>query len=82
MHELSLVAASGGYALVAMHGFLVAVACPCRAWALERWLQVAVQGLSWPTTCGIFLDQGFEPVSAALQGGFLTTEPGKALPSV
>ena len=38
-----------------------------------------VHGLSCSAACGIFLDQGSEPVSLALAGGFLTTElPGKS----
>ena len=36
---------------------------------------VRVHGLSCSVAWGIFLDQGFEPVSPALAGGFLTTVP-------
>ena len=50
---------------------------PCSA----RDSLVAVHGLSFSTTCGIFVPQlGIEPVSLALQGGFLTSgPPGKSL---
>ena len=36
---------------------------------------VAVHGLGCPTACGTSPDQGLEPVSAALAGGFFTTQP-------
>ena len=41
-------------------------------------------GLSCSVACGIFPDQGSrEPISPALAGGFLTTEPlGKSFPSL
>ena len=35
---------------------------------------VVAQGLSWPTACGVFSDQGSNP-SPASAGGFFTTEP-------
>ena len=37
---------------------------------------VAVHGLSCPMACGILVSRsGIEPLSSALEGGFLTTEP-------
>ena len=36
---------------------------------------VVVHRLSCSAVCGIFLDQGVEPVSPALASGFFTTEP-------
>ena len=46
MYGLSLVAESGDYSLVALHGFLIAVAS-----------RVAVHGLRALTECGILLKQ-------------------------
>jgi len=44
---------------------------------------VVVHRLSCPTACGIFLDQGVEPVPPALAGKFLTTgPPGKSCPFI
>ena len=34
---------------------------------------IVVHRLSFPAACGIFPDQGLEPVSSAVAGGFLTT---------
>ena len=40
---------------------------------------VVVHGHCCPAACGIFLDQGSNPVSPALAGGFFTTgPPGKS----
>ena len=36
---------------------------------------VELLGLSCSLACGIFPDQGLEPVSPALTGGFFTPEP-------
>ena len=36
---------------------------------------VVVHGLSCSEACGILPDQGSNPVSLALAGGFFTTEP-------
>ena len=48
----------------------------CGAGALGCTGSVAwVHGLSCPVACGIFHDQGLEPLSFALQGRFLTTGP-------
>ena len=75
--KFSLVVASGGYSLVAVHRLLIAVA----SLAAEHGLQstqssvVVAYGLSCLVTCGIFLDQGLNPASPALAGGFLTTGP-------
>ena len=39
-------------------------------------LVIAACGLSWPEACGILVPwTGIEPVSPALEGGFLTTGP-------
>ena len=54
---LSLVAASGAYSLVVVCGPLIVVASPFGSWALG----VVMPGLSCPTACGIFLDQGISP---------------------
>ena len=53
----------------------------CRAWILGmRAVVAAVHGLSCFMECAIFLGPGAEPVSLALQDGFLTTgPPGKSL---
>ena len=53
----------------------------CRAWGLGmRAVVAAVHGLSCFMECAIFLGPGIEPVSLALQDGFLTTgPPGKSL---
>ena len=67
VHGLSLVAESRGYSLAAEHGPRGGCFC-CGAGTQEH-------GLSWPTACGIFPDQGSEPVSPALTGRFLTTGP-------
>ena len=70
--------------LVVARGILVA-ACRifhCSAWA-SLWLWCAgskARGLNCPTECGILVPQpGIEPMSPALEGGFLTTgPPGKS----
>ena len=53
----------------------------CRAWGLGmRAVVAAVHGLSCFMECAVFLGPGIEPVSLALQDGFLTTgPPGKSL---
>ena len=64
MLEVSLVAASRGYSLVAVHGFLTAVDSV-----------VVEHGLSCSATCGL-PRPGVELASPALAGGrFFTTEP-------
>ena len=69
VHRLSLVAASRVYSSVVGHGLLTAVPP-----------YVAVHGLSCPTACEIFLDQGPNFVYPALAGGFsITGSPGKSL---
>ena len=60
----SLVVARGGYSLAGLCGLLIVVA-PL----------VVEHGLSCPTACGIFPDQGLNLHPPALAGGFLTTEP-------
>lgn len=65
----SLVAGSGDYSLVAMHGLFIVVAprvVEDGALGLQA-SGAAVHGLSCPATCGIFLDQG--------SPAFLTTVP-------
>ena len=58
-HGLSLVAVSGGYSLVAVHGLLIVVA----SLVVELGLQsgqasiVLVHGLSCSAACGISLEQ-------------------------
>ena len=46
------------------------------------WGLLSSLGLSCPSACGILIPQpGIEPVSPALEGGFLTTGPsGKSWP--
>ena len=77
-HGLLAVVAS----LVAEHGrslwstWTLAVAAP-GLWSPDS--VVVVHGLSSSSVCGIFPDQGYEPVSPAVAGGLFTTEPpGKA----
>ena len=61
-HGLSLLAASGGYSPVEVHGLLIAVASLCRTWALGPQASlVVVHRLSCLMACGIFLDQGSNP---------------------
>ena len=53
----------------------------CGVWALEHMGSVvAARGLSCPMACGILVPRpGIEPMSPALEGGFLTTgPPGKS----
>ena len=62
MHGLSLVAVSGDYSLVAVHGLLIEVAS-----LVELGLQggqasiVLVCGVSCSAACGISLEQGWNP---------------------
>ena len=74
---LSLVVASRGYSLVAVHRLLIAVASLVAEHGLQSTQPSAVvaYGLSCLVTCGIFLDQGLNPASPTLSGGFLTTGP-------
>ena len=69
--------ASGGYALGAVHRLLITVATLVAEHGLQSTQSsvVAVYRLSCLLTCGIFLDQGLNPASLALAGGFLTTGP-------
>ena len=57
MCELSLVAASFGYSIAAVSRLLIAVTSLVKALGCTRSTAVAY-GLSYPTACGIFLDQG------------------------
>ena len=77
-HGLSLIAVTGGCSSLQCAGF----SC-CGAWVLGVWASVVVaRGLS---SCGAqasllrgmwdLPQPGIEPVSPALAGGFLTTEP-------
>ena len=84
MHGLSLVVASGGYSSLQCVGFSLShcgFSC-CRAWALGAQASVVVaHGLSCSAAMWDLPMPGFEPVSPALAGGFLTTAPpGKPLP--
>ena len=55
----SLVVASGGYSLVAVHGLLIAVASLFVVQGLQSSGSVVVtHRLSCPATCGILLDEG------------------------
>lgn len=48
----------------------------CRAWALGRaGSVVAIPGLGFSKACGLLLDQGLNPYTPALGGGFLTMQP-------
>ena len=60
MHRLSLVAASRGYFLVAMHKILIAVASLVAEHRLlgARASVAEAHELSCPMACGIFPDQG------------------------
>ena len=61
-HRLSLVLASGGYALVSVLGLLIAVASLVGAQVPGHvGSVVVVHGLSCPEVCGIFLDHGSNP---------------------
>ena len=83
---LSLVVASRGCSGVVFRGLLVArsaqVSVAAAAWALHLSLRGpraqapgVVHGLSHSEACRISWGPGVEPVSPALSGGFLTTEP-------
>ena len=90
---LSIVAASGGYSSLRCIGFSLqwflflrsmgsrhAGFHSCGWWALEHSSVVVAHRLSCSVACGIFLDQGSNPVSPALAGRSLTTvPPGKPL---
>ena len=52
------------------------VAAP-RLWSTG--LVIVASGLRRSVACGIFQDQGSNPLSPALAGGFFTTEPPGAL---
>ena len=76
-HGLSLAAVSGGYSLVATRVLLTVVTSHVAEhtlWGTQaRLLQCGdstfvTHGLSCPSACGIFPDQGFESVSPALAG--------------
>ena len=83
----SLVAKGGGHSLVAVCGFLIAVAflvvehglqpgfSSCGSWAQEHWLSSCC---AWAELLHGIWDlpgSGTEPEFAALAGGFFTTEP-------
>lgn len=48
--------------------------------APEHRLNSCGKGLSFSAACGIFLDQGLNPVSLALQGDLFMTESPGSLP--
>ena len=82
MCRLSLVAARKGYSLVAEFRLPIAVASLVPGHGLQRTgSAVVAHGLSCPSACEIFTDQGLNlNVSPALAGGFLTTGlPGKSM---
>ena len=95
MHRFPLVSVSGGHCLVVVRELLFVVASLVgRAQALgcvgfDTWgtwacrLYSAGHRLSGPEARGVFLEQGVNPMSPALAGRFLTTEPpGKSPASV
>ena len=61
-----------GYSLVVLFRLLVAVTS--LAVAPSAGSIVVVHGLSCSTACGIFLDQGSNPMSPVLAGGFFTIQ--------
>ena len=81
----SLVVASSGHSLIVVHRFLIAMASLVAEHGLsDMWVSVVAapglsyagsaivaQGFSCSTACG----SGIKPMSPALSGGFLTTEP-------
>ena len=75
MHRLSLVVASKGYSVVAVHKLLIVLAS-----------LVVAHGL-WCTSLAALhhmksFRSGIKPVSSALAGGFLTTGPPGKSPSI
>ena len=58
---LSLVAVSRGYSLLRCTGFPCSGVSCCRARELEKILSRCGHGLSCPSACGIFPDQGSNP---------------------
>ena len=62
-HGLSLVAVSGGYSLVAVHGLLIVVASLVVELGLQsgQASRVSVHGLSCSAACGISLEQVENP---------------------
>ena len=73
-HRLSLVTMSG---TVVLCGLLIVVASRCRAQTLGHVnSEVAACRLNCSAACGILVPgPGIEPMSLALAGRFLTTEP-------
>ena len=74
----SLFASGGGYSLAVVHGLLIAVllllwSTGSRAGGLGS----CGHGLSCSVVCGILWDQGLNPCSLALAGGFLSTGPSR-----
>ena len=61
--NFSLVAESGGYSLVLLHGLLTAVTSLVEEHRLQgMWAsEVVAHGLSCPEALGIFLDEGSNP---------------------
>ena len=73
---LSLVSVSRGYSLVAVHGILIAVASLVEHMFQWVWLKGSVaQGFSCFSGTQNLPGPGTEPVSHALAGRFLTSEP-------
>ena len=60
-HKFSLVVTSGGYSLIAVCGFLIAMTSVVAEHQLQSSGSVTAHGLSCPAACGIFLDQGWNP---------------------
>ena len=74
---LSLVAVSGGSSLVVMPGFSSQwlLLCWCTGSSVHGLSSTGPQSLSCPAVTWDLPIPGIEPVSPALQGGFLTTGP-------
>ena len=80
---LVAVSRAGGFFAVVC-GLPIAVPSLVAEHRSRRWASlVVVHGLSCSAACGIFPDQGIEPVSPALAGGFLSVaSPGKPYSSL
>ena len=76
MRGLSLVATSGGHSSSRCAGLSLSRPLLLRSTGSRRAGSVVVaHGSSCSAACGIFPDQGSEPVCPALAGGFSTTAP-------
>lgn len=81
MPHTGLVAVSVRFLSVTVHGLPIAAGL---LWSTGLGVQASVivaHGLSCPVVCGIFLGPVIKPMSSALAGRFLTTQPSKFLPT-